>query len=337
MRSLRRRVHFAHFSPRSSRRKYSAVELSAVSSRDIFVDALYFPSIHRIAVVQYSLQIRSPSHTRESIRVACFLSHAKQIYALAVLRKLLCFPFPRKFFWKFASDTGASNRGQQFSGEIKKKKRKRTNSLSVCERSGSRGPLFLDRSPLCLFIYPRTSRGDITTLLRSSRSIPRPLTIFISSHTAFLRSSPGSSYLLPSRFSSPFPFSNFTFVSEFFHSSRAVAVASGTCEENWYCCRERKRFASLDMQDFIAFATRRVRRSLCVNSKINRIISFAWVIESTKTAFSKSRDYRNRVNFIDSRDCGAGNRLRILLPLPKAYDSQKLTLYWRRRFWWCML
>lgn len=206
MRSLRRRVHFAHFSPRSSRRKYSAVELSAVSSRDIFVDALYFPSIHRIVAVQYSLQIRSPSHTRESIRVACFLSHAKQIYALAVLTKLLCFPFPRKFFWKFASDTGASNRGQQFSDEIKKKKRKRTNSLSVCERSGSRGPLFLDRLTSLSFhlSQPRTSRGDITTLLRSSRSIPRPLTIFISPHTAFLRSSPGSSYLLPSRSSSPF-------------------------------------------------------------------------------------------------------------------------------------
>lgn len=206
MRSLRRRVHFAHFSPRYSRRKYSAVELSAVSSRDIFVDALYFPSIHRIVVVQYSLQIRSPSHTRESIRVACFLSHAKQIYALAVLRKLLCFPFPRKFFWKFASDTGASNRGQQFSGEIKKTKRKRTNSLSVCERSGSRGPLFLDRSPLCLFIYPSLALLAAILLLcfAVTRSIPRPLTIFISSHTAFLRSSPGSSYLLPSRFSSPF-------------------------------------------------------------------------------------------------------------------------------------
>jgi len=70
MRSLRRRVHFAHFSV--FLRQYSTAQLSAVSSRDIFVDALYSPSVHRIVVVRYSLRICSQSHTRESIRVACF-------------------------------------------------------------------------------------------------------------------------------------------------------------------------------------------------------------------------------------------------------------------------
>lgn len=82
------------------------------------------------------------------------------------------------------------NCGRQFSNGITKKRdiakrewiRRKARSRSIL-------PLFLDRSvPLSLYLSQyRTSRDDITTLLRSSRNIPRSLTIFIPFYIAFLR------------------------------------------------------------------------------------------------------------------------------------------------------
>jgi len=128
--------------------------------------------------------------------------------------------------------------------------------------------------------------------------------------------------LLPSRCLVRFFLQFYRVVSKFLHFSRAVVVA-GMCEENWYCCRERRRLA------LFSFSTCKIllpSRPLCVNLESDRIVPNLnhWIRKDN--VFEIARLRIAWVSLIRE----VRNHLRILL-------SRKLIVYRRRRFWWCML
>lgn len=182
-RSFRRRLQSAHFPIFSQ--KHLASELSVANSRDISVDAFCSPFIHRNVVVRYSPRIRSRNHTRGNIEIVLRFVLFRAVRTLAMLKKeFLVFIF-------LEIRSSAHNCGRQFSNGITKKKKGHRKERTNPKKSRKpRYPSSFPRSSLCLFIYPNLALLAILLLCpRSSRNIPRPLTIFIPFHTAFLHPS----------------------------------------------------------------------------------------------------------------------------------------------------
>lgn len=234
-RSFRRRVHSAHFPIFSQ--KHLASELSVANSRDISVDALCSPFIHRNVVVRYSPRIRSRNHARGNIEIVLYLVLSRAVHASAMLRGgFLVFIF-------LEIRSSAHNCGRQFSNGITKKKKHTGKREGIRRKAGSRGilPPFLDR-------------------LRSSVSLSIPISHFsrwyyysapqFPEHSAssnnFHSISYRFSYILLS-FSSllqptgPVLSSNFTPCQNSF--TWLALSQSETCEENWYCRREKVCFS----------------------------------------------------------------------------------------------
>lgn len=228
---------------------------------------------------------------------------------------------PRKFS-KFAltSDTRAYNCGRQFSDGIKKKTRGKERVLAVCgTKSGSRGPPSLPGPLTSLSFHlsrPRTaSRGDITTLPRSSRSIPHPLTIFIPSHTAFPRSSPGAPIFFLPRCPGPFLPPILSSCQNSFTSPALLSWSRvGNVRGKLILLPGKKKICLSRQARFYCLQRHGVRRLLCVNLNLNRIIS----------NFNRLRQNAS-ANFVDSRNRRVGLRMPLRLPGEKLPENRFYT------------
>lgn len=169
----------------------------------------------------------------------------------------------------------------------------------------------LFRSPfsLCLFIHPNLALLAAILLLCFAQlpkhSVSPNNFHSISYRFPTLSSLRSSISLLPSQSA---PLSNFTFVSEFFHLAVALSRPRGRARKIDIAAGKEKDLLPSTRTRFYYLYDTGVRGSLCLNLKINRIIS------SLNRWFYKGNDSRNRAitNPISSRNCGVGNRLWIL-------------------------